>query len=83
MQTRRTFLKLSAGGALSTVWALEGCSRFSTPTVDAPSTTADGPSTATTAVDGETEHTPPRLRIAFANVPTQLDPAIMSANAAI
>ncbi|MCB0110166.1 MAG: ABC transporter substrate-binding protein, partial [Caldilineaceae bacterium] len=59
------------------------CSRFSTPTVDAPSTTADGPSTATTAVDGETEHTPPRLRIAFANVPTQLDPAIMSANAAI
>jgi len=48
----------------------------------------DGTSTSTTAaVDGETpttDHTPPpRLRIAFANVPTLLDPAMMSANAAI
>lgn len=90
-QTRRAFLKLSAGSALSTLWAIEGCGRSFGPTTgaepaalpveEAGSARTDAPTDGEAHVAVAAPGT--ALRVAFSNTPSQFDPAIVSANSAI
>ncbi|MCB0094214.1 MAG: ABC transporter substrate-binding protein [Caldilineaceae bacterium] len=73
---------MSATGTLATLWVLDGCGRTSTAELETPPAPTEA---ATIPETAEAEDLPPvqSLHIAFANVPLQFDPAVMSANAAI
>jgi len=87
--TRRGFLKLSAGSTLATLWALEGCGR-KTEQVETPQQETTEAEAGAVEVEDETTEaavqsattTDQRVRVAFAGVPLQFDPAVMSANSA-
>ncbi|MEZ4663370.1 MAG: ABC transporter substrate-binding protein [Caldilineaceae bacterium] len=82
-------MKASAGSALAALWALEGCGRAPTEATQ----TADAALAAATesAVEGIDSASAEEanlasgatLRVAFAGIPLQFDPAVMSANTAI
>ncbi|MCB0065089.1 MAG: ABC transporter substrate-binding protein [Caldilineaceae bacterium] len=90
--TRRRFLKLSVEGTLSlAAVAVGGCGRTGTPSTTEAATVNPGDAT-TSATESAlaVEPTPSTtaaptqsLRIAFATIPTQFDPAVWSTNSAI
>lgn len=87
--SRRGFLRVSAGGAFAAFWALEGCRQNPEIETQDPDAVGDTLTTeiSTPSVDEATKEavspSRPALRIAFAGVPLQFDPAVVSANAAI
>jgi peptide/nickel transport system substrate-binding protein len=79
---RRSFLRLSAGGAASTLWAVSGCSSGAGPE-GAPSSTPIAPADAfsvdgAAATDSDPSQTANRLRMALPGLPDSLDPALFA-----
>lgn len=82
-QTRRTFLKLSAGGAFTALWALEGCGlQWGTSTAGEGDTAGEGNAGGRTGKSAQANGEPnirpagTPLRLAMVGLPVNLDPLL-------